>query len=254
MAADRRIPTALFGLGRIAWQLEKDPLRNKPCSHAGAMATVRSGRHGVFHITSICDHNTQKIRDFQKFWKQPITCAERDYRAVFKNAIPELAVIAVSAGSHTAIALHAIESGCRAIVLEKPMALSLSDARKIASAAERHNCQVRINFERRYHPGYVYVQRLIASQKFGELRAIRGRVLTGASFLPESSNAIPVGPLMHDAIHWIDLLLWYVGHPEKVSARMIPAKRIRRDLRIEDTAFVQFQYPEFTATLESGGR
>ncbi len=270
--------TALIGLGRIAWKLEEDPYRRKPCTHAGSLrelieSTARRRGGPAFELTAVCDHNENRIAEFQRWWKRPrkarpprlpfpgarlsVDIAGTDAKTVLKEARPEFVIIATRTDSHVEIALEALRGGAKAVLLEKPIALDLTSARKLLAAARKHKARVWINFERRYHPAYRLVKRYIESETLGPLRSIHGQVLTWP--VPErafQNRGEAVGPLLHDAIHWIDLLLWYAGKPERTRARLFPSpfNAARGKPQIEDTAFVDFAYPEFSAHLESGGR
>lgn len=259
------IRTAIIGLGRIAWLLEKDPLRYKPCTHAGSLLSINQKRkRPAFEIVALCDSKADRIDDFKRWWqKQNRQSSENmarlgnaiaistDYKEILRTEVSEepldLIIIATHTDSHVPIAMQAIKAGARAIVLEKPIATDLKTARQLYRLAEKNNTAIWVNFERRYHPAYQLVKDYIDNQKLGALRAIRGRVLTW----PVASKQAQIGPLLHDAIHWLDLLHWYAGIPQKISTRMFAAQS---GAPVEDTAFIQFDYPEFQAQLESGGR
>lgn len=268
--------TALIGLGRIAWKLEEDPYRRKPCTHAGSLRELIEGapKKAPFTLTAVCDHHEDKIATFRRWWERPrktadprlpfpapalssIESAGTDAKNVLHAARPEFVIIATRTDSHVEIATEALRSGARAILLEKPVALELTSARKLLALAKQHRARVWINFERRYHPAYRLVKRYVEAGTLGPLRSIHGQVLTWP--VPQSAfrhRGEAVGPLLHDAIHWIHLLLWYAGQPDRTRARLFasPFNERGRKPEIEDTAFVDFEYPEFTARLESGGR
>ncbi len=276
--------TCLIGLGRIAWGLERDPLRAKPCTHAGALAhhlKKPGGRRPGFELVGVCDRNAEKISDFLKWWSRNAATGRRQntradsrkkrrdtavavkasagkiaatesHRELLAAVRPEFAIIATRTDSHLAIAADAMRAGARGILLEKPIGMNLSEARKLERLARETGTRVWVNFERRYHPAYRLVKRFVDEKRLGALRSIHGQVLTwplraGAN----TASADIAGPLLHDAIHWLDLLIWYAGKPDTVSARMLESPAVPG---VEDTAFLDLGYPEFQARLESGGR
>ncbi len=234
----------LVGLGRIAWQLEKDRFRYHPCTHAGTLRALADETN--LELVGVCDRNEDKLRSFRRWWKKPVEFATTDYRELFAAAPADLVIIAASLESHHDIALEAMRRGTPALLLEKPAGKNLREAKALHRLATKKDVKVWVNFERRYHPAYRRVLDFVRKEKLGPLRSVSGKVLTGPT--PPGAHA---GPLLHDAVHWIDLLLWYAGAPRGITARMFPA---RSSADLEDTAFVSFHYDDFEAVLESGGR
>lgn len=236
----KQVSTVLLGLGRIAWMLEKDRLRYHPCTHAGSLKNPGI-RKNPFHLVGACDLIQERLDDFSSYWKKPLLRSKEASEVLALR--PDLAVIAASLPSHFDLVRAAQKSGVCAIVLEKPPAANLKEATRLLTLCDQTN--VWVNFERRYHPGYRKVKDIIDSKLLGEMRSIRGRVLVGGSH-----GAGEAGPLLHDAIHWIDLLLWFAGKPKRAFARMM---RNTPDGG-EHTAFATFEFSDFSAVLESGGR
>lgn len=235
------IPTAILGLGRIAWRLEEDTLRYHPCTHWGSLQSLnRKGR--LFELTGACDINAAALSDFQNFSRKKCHSG-MNASEVLRDSRPELVIVTASLEAHETLVKQAVSSGAKAIVLEKPPASSYAAVRKMLKLCRE--IPVWVNFERRYHPHYALVRQLIQKSGRGRIRSIRGRVLAGAA--PGGPGS---GPLLHDAIHWIDLLLWFAGSPAGVEARQLRASA----KSAEHTSFIRLDYPDFSATLESGGR
>lgn len=267
MAADRRnrsVPVALFGLGRIAYLLERDKLRYHPCTHAGSLRALTKARSG-FNLQQACDINPERLQAFGKWWGHPLSLSQESDRAA-RDCQAKLAIVATSLEAHFPIAKALISSGVPNLLLEKPPAQSATQAETLLKLARQKGTRVWVNFERRYHPNYQFVRRVLETGKYGELRSIRGRVLTGAP-----SGKDDGGPLLHDAIHWIDLLLWYAGVPKRIVAHQMKATtaatangrsigsrkaKTSRDAsaNVAHTTFATFHYDGFSATLEAGGR
>ena len=237
------LKTALIGLGRIGWSLERDRLRYHPCTHAGTLRHL-ARRRNRFSLAAICDRRPEQLRLFQAWWG---TGAHQSVSHRETAALPglDLAVIAVSLDDHHSVASDAIRLGIPRLLIEKPVGRTAIEGAALLRLAHRHGTAVWVNFERRYHPAYLFVKRLLERNSLGPLRAIRGRVLTGSP-----APRARAGPLLHDAVHWIDLLLWYAGKPRHTSARVLRKGRGPA----EHTTFVRFDYPHFVATLETGGR
>lgn len=240
------VSAALVGLGRIGWSLELDALRYHPCTHAGTLRALSRGK-SRFHLSVVCDRAPGRMEAFERWWpSSPQHARLQTRKAGEALAAPglDLAVIAVSLSSHVEVFEQAIACGIRRILIEKPVAMTARAAQRLLRLARDAGAQVWVNFERRYHPFYRYARSVVSDGRLGPLRAVRGRVLTG-----DVRRGATFGPLLHDAVHWIDLLLWMAGRPPAASARVLGRRGAP-----EHTTFARFDYPQFSATLETGGR
>ncbi len=276
----------LIGLGRIGWALEKDKLRYHPCTHAGSLLSLQKRIELVAVCDSNPDqvksfqrwwpHPVQAFENADELFsvivgtgkKSPQSANPREKATIRKGAIAfkskssgksknatssgkssggpavDLAIVATPQDVHTSQALRLMTLGVSDVLIEKPPGEDSSDMRKLRNAMQSSKSRLWINFERRFHPGYARVRQLIESRSLGELRSVRGRVFSGASPIHPAS-----GPLLHDAVHWIDLLFWYCGLPEKMTGRVL-----RNSKGLEESSHLQFHYPDFVASLTTGAR
>ncbi len=73
---------------------------------------------------------------------------------------------------HAEWAIKAIEAG-KHVLIEKPMAMAVSDIDGIEKAAAKHKVKVMEGFMYRFHPQHERVKRLIAQDLIGEVRSAR---------------------------------------------------------------------------------
>ena len=238
---NRPLNTAIIGLGRIAWKLEKDPLRYHPCTHAGTI--LEKGKR-KFMIRKAFDRSPENHREFKE-WSGLSYEELPAFSAKSQPGEIDLAVICAPSEFHFSAAETCIRAGVPALLIEKPLCLTLKEARKLAALSAKHGTKIWVNFERRYHPSYQWIRSAVAEEKFGPIRSVTGRVLTGTP-----SPQAKIGPLLHDGIHWIDLLLFLLGKPRRTDGQL---KKMPK-ARTEHTAWIQFDYGDFQAHLEAGGR
>lgn len=249
-----QIRTALIGLGRIAWKLEKDKLRYHPCTHTGSILSVNRLSAKTEHpspefvLRGVCDIKQSRIDDFLDWWPSRVAHTSTDYRELLHEGDFDLVIIASNVDSHKEIMECAIQNSTLAIMVEKPVCESFQETEYLRSLAAKNQVLVWVNYERRYHPAYRYVFDFINEKKAGSIRSIHGSVLTGTGF----DSRAELGPLLHDAVHWIDLLLWYVGKPSSVSGSISMNEKSSR--YSEDYSSLLFQYKDFTAFLQTDGR
>lgn len=89
---------------------------------------------------------------------------------------------------HAEWALKAIERG-KHVLIEKPMALTVSDIDAISAAAHSHKVMVMEGFMYRFHPQHARVRELIASGLIGEIQYVR----TAFSFRMRPSRLYRIG-------------------------------------------------------------
>lgn len=218
--------TALIGCGRIGCLLEEDPLRYKPCTHYGG--AVAAG----IRVTHACDINRERLCRFADEAGIPEENRSPDYRELLADARPETVIIASWTETHAPIAIEAARRGARVIVLEKPMAASLRDCRRIIDECSRSGAVIIVNHERRYDSRYRAVRDMINRGAIGEVRSVHGSVLTGG-YRGKSSADRGGGPLLHDGTHLVDIIRFLFGEITAVQGRF---RRTRRRSGFEDGA------------------
>jgi len=134
-------------------------------------------------------------------------------------------VIAAETSKHAELVEQAAAAG-KAIVLQKPMAMTLAEADRIVDAVARHDARFTMAWQMRVDPQNIAMRDLIASGKLGRLFMVRRRhgLAThhfdnfGSSW--HADRQLNRGMWADDAAHAIDFLLWLVGEPESVSAEI----------------------------------
>ncbi len=236
---------ALIGCGRIGFLLENDPLRYKPCTHWGGAAAAGLA------ITHACDIDAARLARFGASAKIPGERLYADYRRLLADAPPRIAVVATWTESHAAIAIEAARRGARVIVIEKPMASSLAQCRRVIEECRSRGATVIVNHERRYDGRYRKVRELIAKGTIGRVKTVHASVLTGgyagASDLGEGG-----GPLLHDGTHMVDMVRYLFGDIATVRGAFEREGRVRG---FEDRACAWIRTAGgVDVFLEAGGR
>lgn len=168
---------------------------------------------------------------------------ETDYHRLLMD--PEIDVIHICTPHflHAQMAVDALNAG-KHVLCEKPMALSVRDARGMITAQEQSGRQLGICFQNRYNEASVQMKKLLDSGELGKIVGARGIVMwdrkpayytdTPWRGLWETAGG---GVLINQAIHTFDLLQWMAGKVNKVEAS-ISTKRLRDVIEVEDTVDV----------------
>ena len=185
-----------------------------------------------------------------------------DYKAAIDEVKPSIVSVTVPSGLHYQIAKYAMEHGSN-LLLEKPMTMSVSEAREIYELSNKTGLKIAMGHIYRYLPIVGLIRQDIAEGRYGKVThgTIYVRWGHGEDYYQSAAWRgtwkSDGGALMNQTIHAIDLLVWLMGsEPEQASAMI--AKRIRNIeaedlgmaiLRLENGALAQIEGT--TATIPS---
>jgi inositol 2-dehydrogenase len=128
-------------------------------------------------------------------------------------------VIATGADTHAALTIAAAERG-KDMLTEKPLALTVEDARAAAEAAQRAGVRLQVGFMRRYDPAYRQAYDAIERGELGTT-VLFSAISRDAQPPPRSYFSSPSngGLFIDSGIHDLDLARWLMrDEVESVSA------------------------------------
>jgi predicted dehydrogenase len=143
-----------------------------------------------------------------------------DWRAVLERADIDAVVIATPDRTHEEIALAAAAAG-KAILLQKPMAMSPAACRRIIGAARKAGVDLQVSWMHRHFDEVVFARELLVSGKLGPVHHLRMRNATAGPHEPWFFDPALVagGVVMQLGVHGIDLTRHLFGEIETVIAR-----------------------------------
>jgi predicted dehydrogenase len=247
--SEKPVSVMIVGLGRIASLLEDDPLREKPCTHAGAVAA-----NPDCALISGADIDEDRRACFAKRYDVPVYAdAGTMLKKEGEGGHPcQIFIIATHPDSHAYYCNLAAAMRVPVVICEKPLADSLRSARKIASLsrAKPGYCgqgapKIITNHERRYAQDYRRAKSIIDDGKLGRLLSARASLCMGIS-----RRLIDV--LWHDGTHLVDAIMFLSGR------KLIHKKRFGDSLASTNgTAYLQGTLekqgePDVPCLIESG--
>ncbi len=144
-----------------------------------------------------------------------------DYRRMLKDDSFSAVSICVPNFLHGEVTVRALESG-KHVLCEKPMALNLRQAQKMADAAGKSKKVLMLAMCRRFQAESQVLKKIIDSGKLGgiyhahvSLLSRRGIPGLGGWFTTKSKSG--GGPLIDKSVHALDLTIWLMGNPEPVA-------------------------------------
>ena len=149
---------------------------------------------------------------------------------------------------HYAVARAAVEAG-KAVFVEKPMTLTVKDARELAEAVERRGVLLTVGFNRRFSPHAARLKELL--DPIASPRTLVYRVNAGA-LPPEHWLLDPVeggGRLLGEGVHFFDMLRFLAGAD---PVRVLPVSPAGRE---RDEAIVAIEFANGSiGTVDLHGR
>ena len=192
----------IIGCGRIAPR------------HAQSISDISNA-----DLIAVADEIISRAQNFETKYNVE---AYSDYHALLARDDIDVVNVCVPSGLHKQVSLDAIAAG-KHVIVEKPIALSSSDANEMIQAAKDAHVKLCVILQNRFNPPMQEIHEVVKSGKIG-------KVLLGNATLrwyrPQSyyedgwhgTWAMDGGALMNQSIHHIDALQWLVGDVESVFA------------------------------------
>jgi predicted dehydrogenase len=177
-----------------------------------------------------------------------------DYRAMLDAVKPEGAIIASPNALHASMGLDCAQRGIHMLV-EKPIAETLTAAQSLAAAAERAGVALLVGHHRRYNPIVEKAREIVRGGGIGRLTAVVAMWMIrkpDAYFDVAWRREPGGGPVLINLIHDIDDLRFICG--EIASVQAITSSAIH-GFPVEDTAAITLRFVSGalgTATLSDG--
>lgn len=161
----------------------------------------------------------------------------------------DVVVIATPSGIHVDLAIEAIDAGAHVLV-EKPIDVSLSQARRLLAAAEEASQRgqvVSVVSQHRFDPASRVVMSAIDEGMLGRLTSAVASVAWWRTQDYYDSGSWRGtweldggGAVMNQGVHTVDLLLWMFGRPSEISAEtaLIAHERVE----VEDIAVATIRF------------
>jgi len=216
---------ALLGCGKIAHKHSEIISNNLP----GAK------------LVSVCDLDKKKSSELSK--KYQLDSFE-DMELMVTKTNPDTVVVLTPSGVHAKNVLDLCKLGVN-IIVEKPLALKLKDAKKIKELCTTNNIHLSVVKQNRYNKPIMLLKRYIEAGNLGKLflGSIRVRWSRPQSYYDTAewrgTWKYDGGVITNQASHHIDMIQWLMGGVESVFAK---GDNYSANIEAEDTAVVCLKF------------
>jgi len=202
MIAREPLGIAVVGAGRI-----------------GALRARLASEHSAVNFIAVADADPERARDTAQ--KVGAQFHSSDNLAAISRPEVSAVIVATSEGEHVEPVMQALERG-KAVLVEKPLALTLGEADRIVAETERRKANLRVGYSRRYKERYLIAKEQVIQGRVGKIVGASARVFNSRSqalaMLRRNPGATPVV----DALtYYVDLVNWFLegAHVTEVFAR-----------------------------------
>lgn len=215
-----RTRIGIVGLGKVAH------------NHAQAVQSLPQTE-----LAGVCSRSIDKSTDFAS---QYGTRGYSDVRNMVQTEHIEIVIICTPHPAHLAVTIPALEAGAHVLV-EKPLASSLTDCDAMLKAAAQTARQLGVISQRRWYAPVERVKKAIDQGKLGKpiLATLTQLGWRDQAYYQSDPwrgkwNSEGGGVLINQAPHLLDLLLWFMGEVDSVSA--LSENLNHPYIEVEDTA------------------
>ena len=165
-----------------------------------------------------------------------------DYDLFLDSPLVDFVIIASTSSTHFDLASRAIQKG-KPVLIEKPICTSSEECDSLVNLSRKYNIPVGGIFNCRYYPAYQLVHKTVSERRLGRIVAASVSVpwfRSNEYYVGRSQSKDGGGVLMIQALHAIDLLLWFCGDIKEVSA--YTDNLVHESVDIEDTAVAVIRF------------
>jgi UDP-N-acetyl-2-amino-2-deoxyglucuronate dehydrogenase len=215
LAADKNFRIALVGCGRISK------------NHFDAIAQVDG-----LDLVGVCDSDATRA---ERAGKERGVPAFTSLKKMLDETDPDVVTVATPSGLHAEQGVLIAQAG-KHVVMEKPMAISLTGADALVRACDKAGVQLFVVKQNRLNPPVQLLKRAVDKGRFGRLYLANCTVHWARP--QEYYDQAPWrgtwefdgGAFMNQASHYVDLIQWLMGPVESVMAKTATlARRIETE-------------------------
>lgn len=188
-------------------------------------------------VVAVCDRDVRRAQEKARLHGIPLVFSEVE--GMLGGGI-DLVSVCTPHPTHGAVVREAAEAGVH-VLCEKPIDVDLRSAAEMVAACRRHDVRLGVVFQRRFWPAAQRVREAVADGTLGQpaLAHVQVRLHRDAGYYQGDAwrgtwAHDGGGVLMSQAVHYVDLLQWYLGRPVSVQARTTSFKH-GDYIEVEDT-------------------
>ena len=191
------------------------------------------GWQGCEHteIVAIADAHPQALADYGRDFNVPEANRYQDYREMLDKENLDIVSVCSWDPQHAEMTIAAAARRPKAILCEKPMAVSMGEADAMVTACQRNNVKLAVGHQRRFYSSWNEARRLVQSGEIGQPVRLWSAVQAG---------------MMNTGTHCIDFQLYLLGNPNALWVMGSVERQTDKHIfghRVEDRCVGIIGYP-----------
>jgi len=187
------------------------------CGNMGSSHALAYHRHPGFRIAGLVDCNSEMRARLAAKVDGPPEFDELD--AALAATRPDAAAICTYPDSHAELVLKALAAGCH-IFVEKPIAVTVAEAERVAEAARQAQRKLVVGYILRHHPSWTrFIELARTLGKPLVMRMNLNQQSSGAMWQTHRNLMKSTSPIVDCGVHYVDVMCQMTGaRPVRVSA------------------------------------
>jgi UDP-N-acetyl-2-amino-2-deoxyglucuronate dehydrogenase len=198
--------------------------------HAEAIENIDGAK-----LIAVCDKIPQTMKYYEDKYKVKTYTELGD---MLKNDEIDIVTICTPSGLHKPIAIQ-IADAKKHVVVEKPIALTIEDADAIIQSCDQNDVKLAVVHPNRFRPVVRELKKIIDDGRLGKISHANATVRwnRNQAYYNQApwrgTKEFDGGVLMNQAIHNLDLLIWFMGDIDEIFS--MDATRFR-NIESEDVS------------------
>ncbi len=171
-------------------------------------------------VYAICDLEQSQLDLAQEIVEYPIPVITQDYKTLLGDKNLDAVILVVPDPVHKEMVCAFLRDG-KAVLCEKPMALSMEDCEEMMRVEKETGGMLMIGQVARFTPAYIMAKELVDEGRIGDLYFVESEYAHSYTIHPGVHNW-RITPERNGFIgggcHAVDLLRWIAGNPTEVMA------------------------------------
>ncbi len=191
-------------------------------------------------LVGVCDVDATRAEAAGRAFGVPFFT---DHRALLHAVSPQVVHVTTPHDQHVPVTIDALDAGAH-VLTEKPIGESVAAGLRLVERAAASDRKVGVVFQNRYNPSAAAIRDVLTSDVLGPITGARAAVwwFRPAAYYAASPwrgrwDTAGGGVMINQAIHTLDLLLWFLGAPSAVSGRAATLA-LQGAIQVEDTATI----------------
>ena len=192
-------------------------------------------------LYGICDSNAERLQSAKE--EIGVELCISDWKQFVEDPKVDAAVIVTPDQIHLEMTSAFLKAG-KAVLCEKPMALTIEDCNEMRRIEKETNGKLMIGQICRFTPSFRMAKEYIEEGKLGDLYFVESEYAHNYQFLEPKWRKDPVNlrySIIGGGCHAIDLLRWIAGNPEKVMA--LANKKANPHWNVDENTIAIMQFP-----------